>query len=877
VVRDDHRSAALTGGASSNGDAGSWSRVGLDEAARLPFSSALASLATSARGLDEEEARSRLTACGPNALADRKVRPLSTLARQLKNPLLVLLGATAAVSIAVGEHTDAAIILAIVFLSVVLGFINEYRSERAIEDLHARVHHTATVVRGGTSSRTDVSALVPGDIIALEVGDVVPADLRLIDSTGLECDEQVLTGESLPVEKSAEPDPDGRLSCALMGTVVRAGSAMGVVVETGQRTALGGIARRLNADPPITAFQRGLRDFSTLLIRITAILTISIFALNAFFRHPWLESLLFSLAVAVGLTPQLLPAIVTISLSQGARRMAQRDVIVKRLVAIEDFGNVELLFTDKTGTLTQGALSFAAALDVLGSPSDEVFQLGLACSAAGASGPGGAAAGALDAALIRAAATRGMQALRYEAILPFDYERRLMSVVAIVGGGRRLICKGAPESVFERCSDVPRSLAESVGSHFAAGRRVIAVGSRPWSGGASISRDDEAGLTPEGLLVFSDPPKPDAAASLRILKSLGVDVKIATGDNERVAQAICAQIGFEASGAISGAQIEAMDDRELRDAVARTAIFARVNPLQKSRLISVSRAAGKVVGFLGDGVNDAVALHDADVGISVESASDVAKDAADIVLVRKGLGILAGGIIEGRRVFANTIKYVLMATSSNFGNMFSAAGASLFLSFLPMLPSQVLLNNLLYDAGEMTIPTDNVDLQLLRKPAHWDVRFIDRFMLLFGPISSIFDFATFGVMLWLLHAGPTLFRTGWFVESLMTQSLVIFVIRTQHVPFYSSRPSKPLMLTTAACIAVAVALPYSAASAFFGFSPLPILFFIALLAMIATYLGLVELAKVWFYRSAMRTTARPRDSGLLRRIVGRFRRSGARD
>ena len=871
MVRDDGRPAALGRTASPGGETDTWSRADLDEAARLPIVAVLDRLATTNAGLSSAQAAQRLLRSGPNALAGARVRPLTTLFRQFKNPLLVLLGATAAVSIGVGEHTDAAIILAIVGLSVVLGFVNEYRSERAIQDLHARVRHTATVLRDGVPRRVDVAELVPGDILILEVGDIVAADARLVASTGLECDEQVLTGESLPAEKSPAPVTEGHASCAFMGTVVRSGSGRGVVVETGSRTALGGIARRLVADPPVTAFQRGLRDFSGLLIRITAVLTISIFVLNAFFRHPWLESLLFSLAVAVGLTPQLLPAIVTISLSQGARRMAARNVIVKRLVAIEDFGNVEVLFTDKTGTLTMGELTFAGALDPDGAESDGVFRLGLTCSAAAAAGPGGAAAGALDAALLDAASRRGVAAPDREAVLPFDYDRRRMSVVAVVDGVRTLICKGAPESVLARCDEVPAGLDALVKQQFASGKRVIAVAAKTWTGGPAIVESDEAGMRAVGALVFSDPPKADAAASLRILRSLGVEVKIATGDNEKVAQAICGQIGVEVAGTLVGPEIDAMDDRALRQAIGRTTIFARVSPVQKSRLIAASRANGTEVAFLGDGVNDAVALHDADVGISVETASDVAKDAADIVLVEKGLGILADGIIEGRRVFANTIKYILMATSSNFGNMFSAAGASLFLSFLPMLPSQVLLNNLLYDAGEMTLPTDNVDLQLLRRPAHWDIRFIDRFMLMFGPISSIFDFATFGVMLWIFHAGATLFRTGWFVESLMTQSLVIFVIRTQRVPFYSSRPSRPLALTTLVCIAIAVALPYSPLAALFGFTALPPAFFVALLVMTATYLILAEMGKSLFYRHAMASTPPQRSSRTLRKVLGRFR------
>ncbi len=846
MVRDDGGSAAIGRAATATDTAEPWSRADLDEAARLSVEAILVQLGTGAAGLSAQEAQRRLLVNGPNALRSRGVRPIATLARQFNNPLLVLLGATAGVSLWVGEHTDAIIILCIVCLSVVLGFVNEYRSERAIEDLHSRVHHTTTVVRDGVAARIDVAQLVPGDIVRFDVGDVVPADLRLVDSVGLECDESVLTGESLPSEKDARAT--GAAACALMGTIARSGTASGVVVATGAHTALGGVARHLDVNPPVTAFQRGLRDFSALLIRITAILTISIFVLNAFLGRPWLESLLFSLAVAVGLTPQLLPAIVTVCLSTGARRMAQREVIVKRLVAIEDFGNVEVLYADKTGTLTEGRLTFGAALDPSGAPSDRVLLLGASCTSDAALAGGGAVAGALDAALLAGASGRGVRPLERIALLPFDYDRRCMSALVRDGEGTRVVCKGAPEAIAARCAAVPSQFAQTLEREFSAGSRVVAVASKPAASGARLSAADENGLQLDGVLVFSDPPKGDAGASLRRLRALGVELKIATGDNERVAQTICAQIGMTAGGTLTGTEIDAMDDAALRDAIRRTTIFARVNPLQKSRLIAATRANGTEVGFLGDGVNDAVALHDADVGISVESAADVAKDAADIVLMKKGLGILADGIVEGRRVFANTIKYVLMATSSNFGNMFSAAGASLFLPFLPMLPSQVLLNNLLYDTGEMTIPTDNVDLALLRRPAHWDMRLINRFMLLFGPSSSIFDFATFGVMLWVFHAGPTLFRTGWFVESLLTQSLVIFVIRTQRVPFFRSRPSTELTLTTLGCVAIAVALPFSPLAGPFGFTALPTAFFVVLLAMIATYLALAEAGKALFYR-----------------------------
>jgi Mg2+-importing ATPase len=861
-----------------------WSRLDVADAARLDVEAVIGRLGTSGRGLGAVEARRRLEIVGPNAFGGRRVRPLFTIARQFNNPLLLLLAAAAITSLFVGEHTDAGIIILIVALSVVLGFVNEYRSERAIEDLHSRVSHTATAFRDGEPCTVDITTLVPGDFVHLDVGDVVPADLRLTVVNGLECDEAALTGEPDAVEKSAIAGPAAggsptESSCAYMGTIVRAGTGDGFIVKTGLATAFGRIAHHLDTAMPVTAFQRGLRDFSGLIVGITGVLTVSIFVLNAIFNHPLLESLLFALAIAVGLTPQLLPAIVTISLSTGAQRLAARSVIVKRLVAIEDFGNVEILFTDKTGTLTLGRTTYAGSMDAAGAPSPEVFKLGLACNSSVVTQGRAVGGNALDAALWEAADSAGTAppAFARTAELPFDFQRRLMSVVVRDGSGTAtLVVKGAPESVIARCIDVDPKFQATLDAQFSAGSRVVAVATKPWPGDAAPSHADEYGLHVAGLLLFVDPPKSDAAASLRRLDALGVELKIATGDNERVTQKVCADLGVVVRGTLTGGEIEALDDAHLREAIGQTTIFARVSPEQKSRLIKLARAGGTEVGFLGDGVNDAVALHDADVGISVDSACDVAKDAADIVLLEKDLGILADGVVEGRRVFENTIKYVLMGTSSNFGNMFSAAGASLFLSFLPMLPSQILLNNLLYDTSEMTIPTDNIDLEMLRRPAHWDMAFIRRFMLLFGPISSVFDFITFGVMLWVFRAGESLFQTGWFVESLLTQSLVIFVIRTRRTPFFRSRPSTPLLLTTIACVAVAVILPFSPLAATFGFVALPGAFFGVLIGMIAVYLVLAEAGKILFYRQTFeRPAQQAADRRRLHRIAGRFRRPTA--
>jgi Mg2+-importing ATPase len=837
----------------------STSLLDLVEAARLPAEEVLARLHTQPAGLTSGEAARRLALVGPNAVRGHVVGPLGVLGRQLKNPFLLLLAATTVIAFLLQDQTDAMIILCIIGLSVGLGFVNEYRSERAIADLHARVRHTARTLRDGQMTAVDVAALVPGDIVALDVGDIVPADLRLLDAQALACDEAVLTGESMPADKTCAAVTDGGPlslpSCALMGTVVRAGTGRGVVVKTGPATQLGQIASRLGGRMPETAFQQGLRTFSGLLVWITTIVTTVVFVVNAIVRHSVFGSLLFALAIAVSLAPQLLPAIVTVSLATGARRMAARSALVKRLVSIEDLGNMVVLFTDKTGTLTEGRPAFAAALDLSGAPSTEVLRLGLLCTTAVEGGDGnvaGSATNVLDAALWAGAAAdhRDPGHWRRIAEAPFDYERRLMSVLVDDGVHRRLITKGAPESVQARCAQRPSVFQEVLMAQFAAGARVVAVATREAAGLATITPDDERDLIPAGLLIFVDPPKADAASSITRLQQLGITVKVLTGDNELVAQKVCRDLGIAVSGTLTGPALAQMSDQEVTEALATTTIFARVSPDQKARLIRVQRRTGVDVGFLGDGVNDAVALHDADVGISVETATDVAKDAADIVLVTKDLGILADSVAEGRRIFANTIKYVVMGTSSNFGNMLSTAAGSLVLPFLPLLPSQVLLGNLLYDVSEMTIPTDHVDEELLRRPAHWDMHLIRRFMMVFGPINSLFDFAIFAVMLMAFHAGPTLFRSGFFVESFVTQTLIIFVIRTRRVPFFRSRPSWPLAATTVGVAVVGAVLPFLPVGASLGFAALPPGFFGVIAVLVVVYIVLVDAVKTWFFRSA---------------------------
>jgi P-type Mg2+ transporter len=824
-------------------------------AAALAADDVLERLGSSPDGLSNDEAGVRIARVGPNALRSHGARPFAVLLRQLRNPLLVLLVAAALTSFAVGERTSALIILLIICMSVGLGFFNEYRSELAVEALHSQLRHTALVMRDGEPVALDVTELVPGDVVRLAVGDVVPADLRLLRADALECDEAVLTGESLPAEKHSDPvtapeSPVDLTPCAFMGTVVREGSGLGVVICTGGRTEFGAIALSLGERQPQTAFQLGLRDFSLLLVRVTILLAGTILVINVALGRSLLGSVLFALAIAVGLTPQLLPAIVTISLSTGAKRLAERKVVVKRLVSIEDLGNIVVLFTDKTGTLTEGQITFAAALDAGGRPSDAVLRAGLLCNDATVSEGHVVGGNQLDQALWEApgAHAAGLDTAQRVAALPFDYQRRLASVLVEQDGARQVIVKGAPETVLARCASVASGAQAVLDRQFAAGSRVIAVATRPAQGRTTLDADDEHDLELTGFLTFVDRPKPDARDALARLRRLDVQVKIITGDNDRVAQKVCAEIGLAVEATLTGSQLDELDNVQLAAALPHTTVFARVTPEQKSRLIKAQRALGSTVGFLGDGVNDAVALHDADVGISVQTATDVAKDAADIVLLDKDLDILATGIVEGRRIFANTIKYVLMGTSSNFGNMFSAAGASLFLSFLPMLPTQILLNNLLYDASELAIPTDNVDEEQLRRPAHWDTAFIRRFMTFFGPISSIFDFATFGIMIWVFHAHAPLFRSGWFVESLATQSLIIFAIRTRRIPFFHSRPSTPLTLATMICVAVGAVLPFTALAHVLGFVPLPASFLGALAAMILIYLALVELGKRHFYR-----------------------------
>lgn len=813
------------------------------------------------QGLSSDEVALRQQRHGPNAVLSHRARLGPVLWRQLRSPLLGLLLAAALASYVVGQRSDAVIIGVIVAMSVGLGFVNEYRAEKAAEALHTQISHEVVVTRAGHPESVDVTSLVPGDIVHLQLGEVVPADLRLLEVTGLECDEAMMTGESQSVVKQTAAVAEGAAlgdlaSCALMGTIVRNGTGRGVVVATGGDAQFGAIAAGLGEHQLETTFQAGLRRFSMLLVWVAGTLTSLIFIANLVLQRPFLDALLFSLAIAVGITPQLLPAVVATSLGAGSRRMLQRKVLVKRLVCIEDLGDVATLFTDKTGTLTLGQVTYARSIPSGDLRPDDVLRAGLLCTESFSAGGASVGGNPLDQALIDSPAAVHLEAAlgtftRITA-LPFDHERRMVSVLVRRGSVTTLVTKGAPETVLERCIDVPDSVRAALAREFDAGNRVVAVATRPATG-VQLDRSDEAGLSLLGLLVFLDPPKPGAAAALDRLAGLGITVKVVTGDSAVVAAKVCRDLGLAGAGVLTGSDIEVLSDAELVAAVDATTVFARVSPEQKARIVAARRTSGAGVAFLGDGVNDALALHGADVGISVDSGTDVAKDAADVILLEKDLGVLADGVAEGRRIFGNTIKYVLMGTSSNFGNMFSAAGASLFLPFLPMLPSQILLNNLLYDTSQLAIPTDNVDDEQLRRPSHWDLAFIRRFMMVFGPLSSVFDFATFAVMLGVFHAGTAEFRSGWFVESLATQTLVIFAIRTRRVPFFRSHPSLPLTLAALGVATFGAILPATPAARALGFAPLPGAFFAALVVMVLGYLVLIEIAKSWFFRSALST------------------------
>jgi Mg2+-importing ATPase len=790
--------------------------------------------------------------------------------RQLKNPIFAILIACAVVAGVYSELKQAIIILLMIALSVILGFYNEYKAEKIVENLRQNVSIKAVVMRDGKSSQLDSKLLVPGDLVSIYVGDIIPADVRIIKCKELQTDEATFTGESFPVEKTSErfslenPMPQQLTNYLFMGTVVVHGSGQGVVLSTGKNTELGAISKSLVRTHPETEFQRGVKKYGTMLLTLTAALTIGIFALNFAIGHYWLDSLLFSLAVAVGLVPELMPAIVTISLAQGAGRMAKVKVIVKRLVSIEDFGNMDVLCTDKTGTLTEGKISLNDCFSLGEEKDNRILAYSLLCNSAVV---GDTIAGnPMDTAIWEYAIKNDAQEsvksyIRVDEI-PFDYQRRIMSVAVKKDDEYTLISKGAPESILARCNYADISgriepisaVQKAINAKFLnlsqLGYRLLAVASRQLDEKANYSVEDEADLTLLGFLIFTDPPKKDAHKAINRLKEMGVDIKILTGDNELVAKTICDDLKVPVKKVVCGSALVQMSWTEIKQVVEETTIFARITPEQKLDIIKALKANSHVVGYMGDGVNDAPALYEADVGLSVDTAVDVSKEAADIVLLEKDLLVLADGINEGRKIFGNTIKYILMGTSSNFGNMFSAAAASVFLPFLPMLPMQILFMNLLYDVANMTLPTDNVDEEYIKKPKRWDIGFLRKYTLFFGPFSSLYDFLTYGIMLFIFGAATNqaLFQSGWFVESFWTEVLVIFVIRTRRIPFFSSRPSKWLIALTLSCVAFGTILPFTILGSFLGFTALPPEYWALLVLMVATYLLLVDAGKVFFYK-----------------------------
>ncbi|MEM4521385.1 MAG: magnesium-translocating P-type ATPase [Candidatus Bathyarchaeia archaeon] len=835
----------------------------ISDALTLPVDALLERLGSSLSGLSSGEVERRLEVFGYNEVAGRRKSSLIIeFLYHFRNPLVIILLIAGLISYLLGDYEGAIIVFSIVVMSTLLDFYQEHKAERAAEMLREKVALTATVIRDGFKREVKMSEIVPGDIILLSAGDVVPADARVINAKDLFIDQSALTGESFPVEKTPTPLKSGDLPITewsnylFMGTSVVSGSAMAVVVRTGEQTEYGRISRALAARGPETEFQRGIRRFGYMIMETTFLLVLFIFFINALYKRDVLESLLFSVSLAVGLTPELLPMIISINLSKGAIDMARKKVIIKRLASIQNFGSMDVLCTDKTGTLTENRIRLIFHVDIDGRESGKVLLYSYLNSyyQTGLRSP-------LDEAVL---AYKSIDITGYMKIdeIPFDFIRKRLSIVVEHENQRYMITKGAPEEILKICSfyeldEVVSDLTEEVRRKIerkyldlsAEGYRVLGVAYKRLREYKSVySVSDESEMVFLGFIGFLDPPKETAREAIRLLREAGVELKILTGDNELVTRKVCEHLGFEIKGILLGSEIEHMRDDALARAVEEVNVFCRVTPAQKNRIISALRANGHVVGFLGDGINDAPSLKNADVGISVDNAVDVAKEAADIILLENDLTILHDGILEGRKTFGNAMKYILMAVSSNFGNMFSVAIGSLFLPFLPMLPIQILLNNLLYDLTQTAVPLDDVDREYLEKPKRWDIFFVRRFMVVFGPISSLFDFLTYFMMLLVFKAAEPLFQTAWFLESLLTQTLVVFIIRTRLSPFYRSRPSKALIFTSASVIAFALALPYTWLGTVFRFVQPPIEFYIALAAIIGTYLTLVEAAKRWFYR-----------------------------
>jgi len=832
---------------------------------KLPAATLLARLGATPAGLSGAEAQSRIATYGPNTAAAAKKTPLwlQFLAR-FRSPLVIILLVASALSAATGDVASFVIVASIVTISMTLDFVQEVRAQNAVEALRRSVAVQATVRRDGAKLSLPIDRLVPGDIVELIAGDLVPADSRLLESRDLFVNQALLTGESYPSEKLAgdlatgAENPAGASNAVFAGTSIISGTATIAVCRTGAQTALGDLATSLAEKPPATAFEIGIRRFGMLIMRFTVLMVLFVLVVNISFHRPVLESLMFALALAVGLTPELLPMIVTVTLARSAMELARKKVIVKRLSAIHDLGAMDVLCTDKTGTLTEGSIKLVRVVDGHGAESARAYANAVINSRfeSGMKSP-------LDDAIV-AAHPFDMAGWKKIDEVPFDFERRRVSVLVEHEGGRRLIVKGAPEDLlrlsgrYEDASgeerpldaDTRRAFAATLDGLCAQGYRALGVASRSVDSGQKTAViGDEADLVFSGFAVFLDPPKASAGATIQAMAAAGVTVKVITGDNELVSRHVFAQIGIPVTGVLTGEALAHLSDEALIGQLPQVNLFCRINPQQKHRILLALKRTGHVVGFLGDGINDAPALHAADVGISVDGAADVARAAADLILLEHDLAVVHDAVLDGRGAVQNVSKYVLMGSSSNFGNMFSMAGAALFLPFLPMLPIQILLNNLLYDVSEIAIPFDRVDPEATAKPVKWDVKLIERFMLVFGPVSSIFDFLTFYALLSLFGAGQALFQTGWFIESITTQVLVVFAIRTRR-RFFQSRPRGVLVAMAVAAVAVAIGLPLLPLGAWFGFVAPPPWFFVYLIGATAAYLALVEIVKGIFYRFA---------------------------
>jgi Mg2+-importing ATPase len=857
------------------------------EAATLDAAHVYARLGTRPEGLTGVEAQERLERYGPNVLArDQRPGVLKLLGRAVLNPLVLLLAGLATISFATGDFRSAVVMLSMIALSVGLKLIQETRADSAAAKLRAMISVTATVSRDGATQEIAIAQLVPGDVVQVTAGDMVPGDVRIVKAKDLFVSQGSLTGESFPVEKSEIPANDADAlsapialrNVAFLGTSVESGAASAVVLATGKNTYLGGMAESLQEPQPQTAFDRGIAQFTWLMLRFMLVMVPLVFLINGLTKHDWIQAFFFALAVAVGLTPEMLPMIVTVCLSKGAVAMGHKKVIVKRINAIQNLGAMDVLCTDKTGTLTTDRVVLERYCNVMLRAEDDVlalaymnshFQTGLK--------------NVLDRAVLAHADTHteaNVSAFTKVDEIPFDFQRRVMSVVVRTPEGKdRIISKGAPESIFPKCgsAELDGSLVPMDHQHIenlkneyellsADGFRVLAIATKDVerrgtvaAGATPYGKADEQDLILRGYVAFLDPPKEGASAALQALQRHGISVKVVSGDNDLVARKICKEVGIATQFVLLGDEVEKMSAEELAAAAERTTLFARVSPAHKQRIIKALQSHRHTVGFIGDGINDAPALHAADVGISVDTAVDIAKEAADMILLQKSLLVLDEGVIEGRKVFANIIKYVRMGASSNFGNMFSVLGASVFLPFLPMLPMQILANNLLYDIGQTTIPTDAVDPERVLAPRRWNLTELTRFVLFIGPCSSVFDYTTYFMMLYVFNCwdvstpqaathSASLFQTGWFVESLLTQTLIIHVIRTNKIPLLQSRSSWPVLAMTLVIMVIGIAIPSSPLGPYLGFSRLPTLYWPLLAATLLCYVLLTQGIKVLLLR-----------------------------